>query len=460
MNTLTEKGIFFIPAGEEFGLAEDAAVYIVYAPLPGRSFLISGQEKDSIEAKLRQLSVATGEETDPLQAMFAEDKRLQWLRFNIMPEDCTNLTILPNQRCNFKCTYCYSAGGRSTAELKASQIVSLAAWTLKQCAQKKRPCRILYLGGGEPLLSWETLRGSILQIKECNGEHRVPLEISVSTNGSLLTADKIGFLRDHGVQVQVSFEVLEDVQNAQRGHYEPVHANIQSAIAAGLVPGIHSVITETNVERMEEIVRTAHKQYPGLKKLGLEPVVDAQLLADAETAERFYRRFYDGYIKAEKLCREYGIELLTACSKALQTVRTHYCAGQIVLTPLGTFSSCEAISNPVEAGYREAVFGKLHENGEPEFDMKSFRRSHPESPGFERNECNTCWARWNCGGGCNYKRRTLADGAFREYCRLTRRLLKHFLADKLRSEYTQATQGADLDTVVSNIFSQRKTSHE
>lgn len=460
MNTLTEKGIFFIPAGEEFGLAENEALYMVYAPLPGRSFLIKGSEKAGIEAKLRQLSDATGAESDPLQAMFAEEKRQQWLRFNITPEDCLNLTILPNHRCNFNCTYCYSAGGRSAAELKAAQVVSLAAWALKQCAQKKKPCRIVYLGGGEPLLSWETVRESILQIEACNSEYHVPLELSVSTNGSLLTADKIEFLRDHNVHVQVSFEVLEDVQNAQRGHFRLVHANIQSAIAAGLIPGIHSVITEMNVERMEEVVRTAHEQYPSLKKLGMEPVVDAQLLADARTAEHFYQRFYAGYIKAEKLCREYGIELLTACSKALQTVRTHYCAGQITLTPLGTFSSCEAISNPAESGYREAVFGRLNDNGEPEFDMQSFRRYHPEKPGFERNECNSCWARWNCGGGCNHKRRTLSDEVFAEYCRLNRRLMEHFLADKLRREYALATQGADLNAVVSNLFSQHKTCHE
>lgn len=460
MKELEEKGIFFIPAGNEFGQADNETVYIVYAPLPGRTFLISGREKDNIEQKLLLVSEATEDVTDPLQVLFAEEKRRQWLQFEIAPEDCLNLTILPNHRCNFQCAYCYSAGGRGGAELTAAQVTSLASWSLKHCAQKKRPCRILYLGGGEPLLSWATVRESILQIEECNKEHNVPLELSISTNGSLLTPEKIEFLREHKVRVQVSFEVLEDVQNAQRGHYDLVHANIQAAIAAGLIPAIHSVITETNVERMEEVVRTAHEQYPELKKLGLEPVVDAQLLADAQSAGRFYERFYEGYIKAETLCREYGIELLTSCSKSLETVRTHYCAGQITLTPLGAFSACEAISNPKEDGYAEVIFGKLDAGGEPEFDMKNFRRYHPARPSFERDKCDICWARWNCGGGCNYKRRTLTEDVFDEYCRLNRRLMEHFLANKLRREYAQAMQGANLDAAVNNIFSQHKENHE
>ena len=56
MKELEEKGIFFIPAGNEFGQADNETVYIVYAPLPGRTFLISGREKDNIEQKLLLLS--------------------------------------------------------------------------------------------------------------------------------------------------------------------------------------------------------------------------------------------------------------------------------------------------------------------------------------------------------------------------------------------------------------------
>ncbi|MBE6419639.1 MAG: radical SAM protein [Akkermansiaceae bacterium] len=456
MNTLAEKGIFFIPAGSEFGLANNKAVYIVYAPLSGRSFLITGSEKGNIEQKLLSLSDSADTDNDPLRAMFAEEQRRQWLQFRIAPEDCLNLTILPNHRCNFRCTYCYSAGGRSNAELNSTQITALATWALQHCAKKNKPCRILFLGGGEPLLSWETMRESILQIEERSKELGATLDFSVSTNGSLLTAEKIDFLRNHKVRVQVSFEVLEDVQNEQRGHYDLVHNNICIALAEGLNPGIHSVITETNIDRMEEVVHTAHKQYPNLKKLGLEPVVDAELLNTPAKAADFYQRFYDGYIKAEKLCQEYGIELLTACSKALETVRTHYCAGQITLTPLGTFSSCEAISNPKENGYQEAIFGKLNEEGQPEFDLQSFRRYHPAEPGFMRDKCSTCWARWNCGGGCNYKRNTLSEDVFDEYCKLNCKLMEHFLANKLRREFSLATPGADLDAVVANTLSQNQ----
>ena len=34
------------------------------------------------------------------------------------PDDYTLLTVLPNNRCNFDCSYCYSAGSRNTAEIE------------------------------------------------------------------------------------------------------------------------------------------------------------------------------------------------------------------------------------------------------------------------------------------------------------------------------------------------------
>lgn len=458
MNTieqLSKKGIFFIPAGEEFGLTDNKSVQIVYAPIAGQSFLVSGQELPDLQQKLlisaTKLPYADAT-PDPLQSLFAEEKRMYWQNYRIEPDDCLSLTILPNHRCNFNCSYCYSAGGRSSAELRSEQITALVAWALERCAKTDKFCRVLFLGGGEPLLSWDTITESIKQIEQVRHKLGAKMEISISTNGSLLTADKISTLLEHNVSVQVSFEVLEDVQNAQRGHYDLVHANIVSAIRQGLVPGIHSVVTSLNLHRMEEVVRKAHEQYPEVKKLGLEPVVDAELLMDAATAADFYERFYEGFINAEKIAKQYGIELTTSYSNSLQTIRPHYCAAQITLTPLGTFSSCEAISNPKENGYHEAIFGKINHDGKPEFDLEAFRRYHPATPGFERDKCSSCWVRWNCGGGCNYKRLTLSTAVFDEYCKLVRKLVRHFLTDKIRTEYAKATSGGNLDALVAGLF--------
>lgn len=455
MNKLEEKAIFFIPVGHEFGVPEDNAVQLVYAPLVGRSFLVRSEEAAGMQEKLQALADSGIEKEvkgEPLSVLFAEKSRKMWLDFAIEPEDCLNLTILPNHRCNFNCTYCYSAGGRSGAELKTSQATALAKWALEHCAQKNRRCRILFLGGGEPLLSWELVRNSILSAKAYSTKLGVDLELSASTNGSLLTPYKIEFLRDNDVSLQISFEVLEDIQNLQRGHYDLVHANICVALEAGVNLGLHSVITEANLDRMVEVVQCAHKHYPLLRKLGLEPVVDAEALADEMVAETFYNRFFENYVKAEKLGRQYGIELLTAYSKNTGSVQTHYCAGQIVLTPQGTFSSCEAISSPRETGYDESIFGRLGDSNEIIFDKEAFRRIRPAHPGFLRDKCDSCWARWNCGGGCNYKRRTLRPEVFDAYCRFSRKLMLHALADKLRAEYARSSAGETLDMVVKKLL--------
>ena len=455
IKALEGKGIFFIPAGHEFGVSDDKAVQLVYAPLAGRSFLVKGNEVPAMQKKLRSLleaGIDVTPEKEPLSVLFAEESLQKWLNYAIEPEDCQNLTILPNHRCNFNCTYCYSAGGRSGAELRSEQIIALATWTLKNCAQKKQSCRILFLGGGEPLLSWDIMKDSIQKIQAISKELGAEVVFSASTNGSLLTADKIEFIRENNISLQVSFEVLEDIQNLQRGHYDLVHNNVCAALDAGIALGLHSVITTENVDRMVEVVQCAHERYPSLPKLGLEPVVDNETLPDSASAAQFYNRYYDNYLEAEKLCREYGIELLNANSKNTDQVRTHYCAGQIVLTPQGTFSACEAISSPKEAGYNEFIFGKVNENNEITFDEEAFRRIRPPHPGFCRDKCDSCWARWICGGGCAYKRRTLPPDVFDEYCNLSRRMMLHTLANKLRAEHNRTTTGDSLDDIVKKLF--------
>ena len=452
---LEEKEIHIIPAGNEFGLCDNNRIYLVYSPLTSKSFLVSKEELPEVSKKLiltENNLEKSSDETQELAALFDEEKRQKYLHHAISPEECLNLTILPNHRCNFNCSYCYSAAGRSKAELTTQQIVELATWAFTQGAKQNHPCRILFLGGGEPLLSWTTVSESICKLEEQSQKTGCQVSYAISTNGSLLTPDKVDFLIKHNVSVQVSFEILEDIQNSQRGHYHIVHENITSALKAGLRLSIHSVVTQSNLERMAEAVQTAHKLYPELKKIGFEPVVEAETFAQPAEAARFYDRFYHNFLAAEKRCASYHMEILTAYSHNMETLRTHYCGGQITLTPHGTFSSCEAISSTKEKGYSESIFGRLNDKGEPEFDMVSFRRLRPAQPGFMRPGCDTCWIKWHCGGGCTLKRRTFTAAIMSEYCRFSRRMMLHFICNKLRKEYLNAANGTDLDELILKTY--------
>lgn len=448
-----DKAIYIIPAGKEFSLADDQAVCVVYAPLSNKAFLATREETENIRAHLCELieqNKLTYQAEDPLTSLFAELRRESLMGFQIEPKDCTHLTILPNHRCNFHCSYCYSAKGRSKAELTVEPILALAEWAYRNASAKKQDCRILFLGGGEPLLSWDVVRESILGIERLAVSPDSRIILSISTNGSLLTEEKIDFFLRHHVNVQVSFEILEEVQNAQRGHYETVHHNILKALQAGLQVSLHSVVTSANVTRMEEAVRVASRHYGAVRKIGFEPVIDSDFIS--REAEAFYETFYQNFIAAESFARSKNIELVHSASRILEQIRPHYCAGQLILTPQGTFSACEAVSSPQEQHYSDFVFGGMSADNEVVIDRNAFRRFHPARPGFMREECASCWARWNCGGGCHYKRTQYSPEVFAQYCRFFRRLLLHCLADRLRREYAAHSGGKQLDELVLNTF--------
>lgn len=443
------KDIYIISAGHEFALSDDDAVCIVYSPLANKAFLVTRDEADHIRTALGELINSERKQHDhPLASLFAEERREHLLGLQIKPEDCTSITILPNNRCNFNCSYCYSANGRSQEQLTVDQILALAKWVYKNASDRRSECRVLFLGGGEPLMSWDVVKRSIIEIESIQEPGGSNIALSISTNGSLLTREKIDFFIQHHVNVQVSFEILEDVQNAQRGHYNVVHNNILQALDAGLSVSIHSVVTNANVARMEEAVRVAHARYANAKTIGLEPVVDSSFVR--QDARIFFDLFFRNFVAAEKYAKSQGIQLFNSISKNLQLLRTHFCGSQIVLTPHGTFSSCEAISSPLEEHYNEFIFGGLGGGNQVRVDPAAFRQSHPEQPGFMKEECASCWAKWNCGGGCNYKRCEYSPEVFTEYCRFYRRSILHLLANRLRDEFARQSGGNSLDQEILN----------
>ena len=70
------------------------------------------------------------------------------------------MSILPNNRCNFNCSYCYAAQGRDTNELAMETIGKALNYFIDKNRNTK-PLSVAILGGGEPLLSWNATQYAI-----------------------------------------------------------------------------------------------------------------------------------------------------------------------------------------------------------------------------------------------------------------------------------------------------------
>ncbi len=153
-----------------------------------------------------------------------------------LPADYTLLTVLPNNRCNFACSYCYSAGSRNTAEIEPDVLRMAIDYFIdtKRTRPSRRKLTVSFMGGGEPMLSWPTVRNGITYAIGKAEKEGVEVAFRIVTNGSILTDEQIEFILNHRIGLSISFEVLPEVQNLQRKNFGTVQANLRRALAAGI----------------------------------------------------------------------------------------------------------------------------------------------------------------------------------------------------------------------------------
>jgi len=232
-----------------------------------------------------------------------------------------DLRISVTDRCNFRCTYCMPKDvfGPDHEFLPRSEVLSFEEITRLARIFREHGVEKVRLTGGEPLLR-RNLERLIEMLAGIGG-----LDLTLTTNGSLLTRKAHG-LRDAGLQrVTVSLDSLDDevfrVMNDVDFPVARVLEGIEAAAAAGLAPikinmvvqrGVndHTIVAmarrfkgtghivrfiefmdvgSSNGWRMDDVVPSAEVVSRIGRELPLEPV-DANYYG--EVAERW--RYQDG----------------------------------------------------------------------------------------------------------------------------------------------------------------------
>ena len=152
-----------------------------------------------------------------------------------------DLRISVTDRCNFRCNYCMpkEVFGPGHHYLPHSDLLSFEEITRLARIFVTHGVRKIRLTGGEPLLrkGLEQLVGQLAALRTPDGQ---PLDLTLTTNGSLL-ARKARALRDAGLQrVTVSLDALDDAIFRRMNDVDfpvaEVLEGLEAAQAAGLGP--------------------------------------------------------------------------------------------------------------------------------------------------------------------------------------------------------------------------------
>jgi cyclic pyranopterin phosphate synthase len=180
-----------------------------------------------------------------------------------------DLRISVTDRCNFRCGYCMpkEVFDRDYAFLPQASLLSFEEITRLARAFTRHGVRKLRLTGGEPLLrrNVERLVEMLAELRTDDGD---PLDITLTTNGSLL-ARKAPALRSAGLErVTVSLDALDDAvfrrMNDADFPVADVLAGIEAAQRAGLAPIKVNMVVQRGVNDHQIVPMALHFRGTGI----------------------------------------------------------------------------------------------------------------------------------------------------------------------------------------------------
>jgi len=189
-------------------------------------------------------------------------------RLDVHARPLRDLRISVTDRCNFRCSYCMpkEVFDHRHAFLPQSSLLSFEEITRLAQRFADAGVRKLRLTGGEPLLrkNVEHLVGMLAALRSPQGR---PLDLTLTTNGSLL-ARKAAALKAAGLRrVTVSLDAIDDAVFRRMNDVDfavaDVLAGIEAAIAAGFAPvKVNMVVRKgSNDDQIAPLARALHARF-------------------------------------------------------------------------------------------------------------------------------------------------------------------------------------------------------
>ena len=390
--------------------------YVVYSPLSHALIIVDELDLKELEQQL----LHNGRfDNNSLQQQLIDDAKIPTPNYVTSPDDVFALTILPNNICNFSCSYCYAAKGHGNDELSKEVLLTVLDFFVDAKRINRKDLYISFGGGGEPLLSWDKVKIVLDYSHALAEKNGFDIHYSYASNGSVMNDEILAAIHQYNIKVNVSFDILEEIQSKQRKNYRKVCETLDILLDNDVTPTINSVITPLNVSLQSDMVEEVHRRFPKLNRLSFDYVVDGKLFDDSQKLKEFYNNYTYHFYKACTKGHQYGSSVSSIKHHNLSLLKTRACPGGFDLTPTGELSMCFFVSSPKEKLYHDFVYGRVHE-GKIEFDRNKFR-SLVEYSSNNKEQCRNCFIRWHCGGGCLFHTRSYSDAMLAEMCEFQRR---------------------------------------
>lgn len=353
------------------------------------------------------------------------------------PVPVTNMALFLTQSCNLKCVYCFGDGGKygTGGNMEEKTAFQAVDWLLEQAGKIKK----LYIGffGGEPFLNFPLMKAIVEYAEKRFQEMGKKVGFHTTTNATLLDDERIAFIKEHQMEVMVSFDGPKEIQDAQRpyangaGTYDSTVPKIKKLLAVlPETPG-HAVITGNSDPQLVKdalqeigfteisIAQVSPSLFTG-EPDQIKPVRDTRIVLqemeqEAQTWIRLTKSRDSAALKSLKARSGlyHGLISLLHNSK-----RRHACgAGRelVGVSCTGDIYLCHRF-----VGQDEYKLGSV-------FAKKLNREEYQKSPVTGDGICAACFAKYYCAGGCKHDHAASCGSTAtpsEDICRLRRRELE------------------------------------
>ena len=310
--------------------------------------------------------------------------------------------------CNLNCSYCFASQGKYHGEraLMSFEVGKRALDFLIENSGSRHNLEVDFFGG-EPLMNWNVVKELVAYARVQEKIHNKNFRFTLTTNGVLVDDEVIDFCNKEMSNVVLSLDGRPEVHDRLRvdymgrGSYDLIVPKFQEFVKrrGGKNYYMRGTFTHNNIDFTNDIFHMADL---GFTELSMEPVVCSPDDAAALTEEDLPILFDQYEILAKEMIKRkkegkpftfyhYMLDLthgpciykrISGCGSG-----TEYMA----VTPTGELYPCHQFVGDTKYLLGNIWDGVTNKDVQNEFKLCN---------AYARPECNDCWAKLYCSGGC------------------------------------------------------------
>ncbi|XVG96192.1 thioether cross-link-forming SCIFF peptide maturase [Eubacteriales bacterium KG127] len=337
--------------------------------------------------------------------------------------------------CNLNCEYCFAAQGKfhGNSAVMSPDVAKKALDFLVKNSAGRKNLEVDFFGG-EPLLNWQVVKETVAYGRELEKEYNKHFRFTLTTNGIGINEDVIDFANKEMDNVVLSLDGRPEVHDHFRkfldggGSYEEIIPKFKKLVESrgGNKYYIRGTFTGLNKDFTKDIIHMADL---GFDQLSMEPVVcspeESYALKEEDLPEIFseYEKLAMEMLERRRAGNpfsfyHYMIDLKNGPCVHKRVAGCGSGCEYMAVTPWGDLYPCHQF-----VGDEDYKMGDIWSGISNVEKREAF--SHCNI--YSRSECEDCWAKLYCSGGCaanNYHSAGSIEGIYEYGCKVFKKRME------------------------------------